>query len=444
MLPGPAPEGNGATADRVICFLVILMSGSPVFELLSHDAQGVAFAAFAVVLLAIKNSRRIRVTHADLFIVGAFAALSIAHLAAFGSEVAPASASFLVRLTLALLAIRVMRDFHRHYTWIMYQLAWISLVFHVPVLLGIDMRAMLKWIRIPLPPPNAGVFHIGIHNFHLPETAMRNSGIFHEPGAFGGYLLLAILFGAAHVADRTSWRKLLVLVVAVLTTLSTTAYIALALVLIILVTANRLATHRRGAYLQVVPAVAIVGVVGWLAFHSLPFLGAKIESTLEDVRADQPWARIDRIGNFLYDWEHIAKRPLAGWSPRPSTRSSIDPEILEVVEGQGNGLSGFAVKYGLLGLLLFTAGAFASFHGLYGNRVLAGLAVGVIAILLSGEQYLQQPLFMCLMFLPQALPATAALARRDIGTKGRTRYAWRRPSSAPSRLAAVPQERPRV
>jgi hypothetical protein len=438
MLPGSAPEGNGAVTDRVICFLLVVMSGNPVLELLSRDAQGVAFGAFAAALLVIKSSRRIRATRADLLIVGAFVALSIAHLVTFGGEVAPASASFLVRLTVALLAIRVTRDFHRDYSWVIFRLACLSLVFHVPVLLGLDVRDMLTWMRVALPPPNAGVFHIGIHNFHLPETAMRNSGMFHEPGAFGGYLLLAILFEAAHVIQRASRRRLLVLVVAVLTTMSTTGYIALGVALTVLVIAKRLATNPRGAYLRVLPAVALVGITGWLAFQRLPFLGEKIRTNLEDVRADQPWAPIDRIGNFLYDLDYIGRRPLVGWSPRPTTRSSVDPEVLELVEGQGNGLSGFAVNYGLFGLLLFTAGAFASFQRLYGNRVLAVLAVGVVAILLTGEQYLQQPLFMSLMFIPHALPATTALVRRGGATKGPARLAWRRQAAAPSRLVPAP------
>lgn len=438
MLRVPAAAGNGAVTDRVICFLVILISGNPVLDLLSHDAQGVALAAMALVLLAIKHRRRIPVTHADLFIAGAFTALSLAHLASFGSEVAPASASFLVRLAVALLAIRVVRDFHRHYTWVMCALASISLVFHVPVLLGVDMRAMLRWARVSLPPPNAGVFHVGIHNFHLPETAMRNSGMFHEPGAFGGYLLLAMLFGAAHLTERGAWRRQLVLVVAVLTTLSTTAYIALAVVLIVLATAYLLATNRRGAYLALVPAVALVAFVAAIAFQRLPFLGEKIQGKVEDVRSDRPWARIDRIGNFLYDLDHIARRPLAGWSPRPGTRSSVDPEILELVEGQGNGLSGFAVKYGLTGFLLFTAFAFASFHRLYGNRFNAALAVVAVAILLTGEQYLQQPLFMCLMFLPEAM-RTTAVAAGGAWTGRPPLHAWRR-----SRPAARTEDLPRA
>jgi hypothetical protein len=441
MLSGPASEGNGALTDQVICFLVILMSGNPVMDLLSTAAQGVAFVVFAAVLLAITHRRRIRVRQADLFIVGAFATLSITHLVTFGSEVASSSAAFLIRLTVALLALRVTREFHRHFTSIMYRLACISLVFHLPVLFRVDLPAMLGQLRIPLPPPNARAFHIGIHNFHTPENALRNSGMFHEPGAFGGFLLLAIVFGAAHVVDRTSRRRLVVLIIAALTTLSTTAYIALALALIILVTARRLATNRRGAYLRTVPAVALVGVIGWLAFYNLPFLGEKIEAKLEDVRADQPWARIDRIGNLLYDLDYVSKRPLAGWSPRHTTRLSIDPDVLDTVAAQGNGLSGFAVRYGLLGLLLFAAGAFASFHRMYGDKVLAGLAVGVVAILLTGEQYLQQPVFMSLMFVPYVPPDTAALVRRRRASSEGTRYMWRRPAFIPSRIAWVRRSR---
>jgi hypothetical protein len=440
MLPGPAQKGHGAIIDRLICFLVILASGNPAVELLPRDAQGAAFAAFAGALLLIRHSRKISITLADLFILGAFAALSVVHLLVFGSEVASASASFLVRLTVAFLAIRVTHNFHRHYISVMYLLACISLVFYVPVVMGVDMRTMLESLRLPLPPPHVNVFHIGIHNFHQPEHAMRNSGMFHEPGAFGGYLLLAVVFGALDTAERMSRRTLAVLVIAALTTLSTTTYIALAPALMMLVTANRIATHRPGVHLSMVPAVAVLGFVGWLAFQNLPFLGEKIEAKLEDVRQEQPWARIDRIGNLLYDLDSISKRPLAGWSARHTTRSSIDPEILQTIEGQGNGLSGFAVRYGLLGLLVFAVSALVSFHRLCAHGLLAGLALGVVAILLTGEQYLYQPLFMSLMFIPHALPATATAVVSRGALRGDARNTWRR-GHLPWRVATMRHSR---
>ena len=112
-------------------------------------------------------------------------------------------------------------------------------------------------------------------------------------------------------------------------------------------------------------------------------------------------SRVNRVGNLIYDLEWIADKPALGWSATPETRLSNDSETAELVAGQGNGLTGFAVKFGLVGLFIFLA-FFA-----YGTRRISGslsttlFGIVVVCVLLNGEQFLGFPLFLTLMFVPR-------------------------------------------
>jgi hypothetical protein len=294
----------------------------------------------------------------------------------------------------------------------------------------VDLAQLLRPLQLPIEGVNSGVTHILVHNFHLPAHRTRNSGMFHEPAAFAGYLVLAILLSALET-DPVWRRRRWVLVAAVLTTFSTTGYIALAPVFVFLAVARRLAANRKRVYVYALPAMIAVSLVGSFAYDRLPFLRTKIERHLADVAADKPWAPVDRIGNLLYDLEHIERRPLFGWSQRHATRTAVDPQVLEFVLGQGNGLSGFAVRFGLFGIFLYLATVFGRFQQLYADRLLAATAVGIIAILLSSEQYLQAPLFLSLMFI-SANAARQPGAQPVAGAPARRRAPWRR---AHARLA---------
>jgi hypothetical protein len=382
--------------DRIIVLAIIVISGHPVLALLPKE---VLYLVPAVLLAFYASIRHPRFTHRDLALVAVFSLLSLVHFASFGGDVLSASFGFLVRLALALLALRAVPEFHRHYTTCMSALALLSFVFFVPVRAGIDLPHLLAPLRIPM--GGSAMVHIGIHNFHAADEVRRNCGIFGEPGMFAGYLNLALLLalGETGVAAR---RKQVVLIVAILTTQSTTGYIALSLALIIRALSKRLAATGRLGYLTAIPAAAIVAATAWIAYDTLPFMKEKILQQYAETINAADAANINRIGNLLFDLDYIQKRPVAGWSPRHATRRSLDADILELAEGQGNGLSGFAVKFGLVGLIVYCWAVYGVFHGKYGSVGLGVAAVCVIAMLLTGEQFLDGPVFLSLMFLPDA------------------------------------------
>jgi len=363
------------------------------------------FIGVLVIFLRLWQLTPISLTRQDVRIIGLFAMLSIAHVFIFGSMVMYASLGFIVKLGIALLAVRLIPDFSRRYVFLMYLLSLTSFIFWVPYFLGMDMRSLLSSIQLPLR-KNSDFFNIGIHHFYEEfDGAIRNMGMFWEPGAFAGYLVLALFLLIRDEQNFSlSSRRAPVLIAALLSTQSTTGYITF-IVLVVFSGYNSNWIKNSSAKYVLLPATLIIIITSaYFIFNKVDFLGEKIIGQFEETAMGTDASRISRFGNFLYDMESFVERPLIGWGANPETRSSFDEEVLDLVAGQGNGLTGFAVRYGLTGLLVFL-GFFA-----YNTKRISGSAqimlcgLVVVCLLLNGEQFLNYPMFFTLMFLPQIAP----------------------------------------
>ena len=375
--------------DYFLTLMVIIVSGNPAVGYFSKE---VAIIVPLVILLSFAIVRRVKITHRDCVVVAMFLIIYFVHLMAFGSMTVSASLGNLARLLTALLAVRVVPDFPGKFVFVMYGLAIMSLVFFLPTLSGVDLPSLLAPMSIPLGPE---IVHIGLHNFTpvYGATIVRNSGMFWEAGAFAGYLILALLFTLRSI-ETVPRRYFVVLVVALLSTQSTTGYLVFFIVAAALIatgTVKRFDSSRRS--LAAFWLVAL-GVVAAAAFEMLPFLGEKIADQYHIAVAAEGRYYWTRYGNLLYDLEYIIDRPIFGWSSRYEPRQ-ID---LDVVARQGNGLSGFTVRYGLFGLSAFCVFAFAALSDFYRSRRIAAISIIAVMVLLIGEPYLNFPMFLSLMF----------------------------------------------
>jgi hypothetical protein len=336
-------------------------------------------------------------------VLGAFGLLVLFHIVIFGFMAVTASIGFMVRLGIAFLAIKMIPEFSRRYVSVMYVLSIISFVFFIPDLLGMggDMRGLFAGMRIPL--QNIEYFHIGLYDLRAAyDGSIRNTGMFWEPGAFAGYLVLALFF---LISDGQALsRQGLVLIAATLTTQSTTGYLAL-LVLVIFYVFKEVWGKNTAVRWVVLPLLLVVLITGSFSlFSQVSFLSEKITSQIESARLGEGTSRINRFGNFLYDIKWIADSPLIGWSATPETRFSKDSEVSDLVAGQGNGLTGFAIKFGLIGLVLFLGFFAYNTKRISGSSQTALFGVVVVCVLLNGEQFLGFPLFLSLMFLQRVEP----------------------------------------
>lgn len=117
-------------------------------------------------------------------------------------------------------------SFTKHYVDVMCVLSIVSLICFVVYMLIPSIR------YIALVQNNAGntysclFFYVGGGNFN------RNYGLFWEPGAYQTFINLALLFEVCK--DKPKISTILILIVTVITTYSTTGYLALGLILILL------------------------------------------------------------------------------------------------------------------------------------------------------------------------------------------------------------------
>ena len=389
-----------------LTLLVIAISGNPAISFLGKES---IYIFTLTILMVLWWLRPLKLTMPDILVLILFGLLTLTHLLNFGSITILASLGVLVRLSIALLAVRLIPDFQRRYIIVIYFLSLISLFFWVPLFFGIDLQKMLSVFQLPL---GVNQFHIGIFNLRKEyDGSIRNMGMFWEPGAFSGYLILALFFlvrfgKSGDVLSKHS----LVLAVTLLSTQSTTGYIAFMMLAVSLMY-NAGIVKDKLLNLLIFPTIigALVGI-SYATTTQVSFLGEKINSQFKSAAMRDDPSRINRFGNFLYDLEWIEKRPVFGWSANPATRLSIDREVRDLVAVQGNGLTGFAVRFGLIGLLSFIGFLAYATKRVTGSTAASFFSVVIICILLNGEQFLGFPIFLSLMFIPRdkSRPFTAS------------------------------------
>jgi len=402
-----------------LTFLVIAISGNPAMNVLGKET---VYIGTLVIFMVLWWFKPLKLSRQDELAFGLFALIVLTHVLSFGSLVIAASLGFLIKLGIALLAARLIPEFPRRYVSVMYVLACLSLVFYIPVQLGIDLAGILSPIRIPL--ANIEVIHIGIHNFHVPDESGRNCGMFWEPGAFAGYLILALFFLVRGGQNKAMLSKQgLVLIATLLTTQSTTGYLAF-MVLVVFYAFNAGWARSVAVKWVVFPLFLVLFMSVELAiFSQVSFLGEKINAQIESAVARDDTSRINRVGNILYDLKWIADKPVLGWSATPEMRLSIDAEVADLIAGQGNGLTGFTVRFGLVGLFIFIGFFANSTRRITGSMSASLFGIVIVCVLLNGEQFMNFPMFLSLMFVPQikskSLPVSPVAVSRKSSFVGR-------------------------
>ena len=189
-------------------------------------------------------------------------------------------AGFYVRLFIGYAVVRLVKDFLLAYIQVMFYLAIASLCFFIPDQLGqyigFDFRSVFASLDEIVGAPHQYREVIYFHTFMnlLPE---RNAGMFWEPGAFAGYLALAIGFLGLHkekLPKAIYVRFLIVLSLTLFTTQSSTGYLVFPFALLTHLNLQKAKNLRKGiirflVFLTVFPLVC-AGM--YMSFNKLGFL----------------------------------------------------------------------------------------------------------------------------------------------------------------------------
>jgi hypothetical protein len=397
--------------DLFLVLLLLCFSGNP--ALTRQGTIKLLSVGLAACLAIVLNYRRRAVILEDLlvivFLFGILIAFQSIHFSFFSL---PTVIGFFVRLFIGYAIVQWVNDFPNTYVLALYYLAIMSFLFYIPEqighAIGFDFGALFQ--------PMVDVIGTSTYRreifFHTlwQKTSYRNSGMFWEPGAFAGYLNLALLF-LGFIKNRLSkgmyWRYLIVLSIALLTTMSTVGYVAYPLVLLLhcdwkKATTREAAKKRFYTILVVIPLFVAICIYGFL---ELDFMYDKVDHQLESVKNSRTGWHTTRYGSLVFDWEYIKRRPIIGWGFHLKTRYALHPWMTGS-HGMGNGMSDFTAKFGVTGMLIFFIALFRGMWSLAGDSVWRSLiAVSIIALALQGETFLNYPLFLGLMFLWRPLHA---------------------------------------
>jgi hypothetical protein len=221
--------------------------------------------------------------------------------------------------------------------------------------------------------------------------------VFWEPGAFGAYIVLALLFRQACKLKLRSW-QLACLWLALLTTLSTAAFLAGFVVLAWWL--HSVVSARDSGTLLILSPWLFVGFafLAYTFFFEASFMAEKIAYQYDRAVNGGHLHQINRIGNLFYDLELIMERPLLGWSAYLQTRTDFDRYAIDFFSGQGNGLSGFVTNFGILGASVFFFYSAKRFWTTGNDYFGVAYFIATVAILLTGQKLLNYPIFLMLPF----------------------------------------------
>lgn len=182
----------------------------------------------------------------------------------------------------------------------------------------------------------------------------RNCGCFWEPGAYGCYLCMLLIFFVNEMPKlvREHFLECVVLVAALLSTRSTTAWLTFGVFLL----AYFVLKMRSWVKYAIIPA-AFFGAL--TVYETTEFLQEKVdaqtESSLES--GGKEW-NASRLGSLLFDLHYIKKHPFFGNGLDEKTLYADHPGLAYAIKtgreaASGNGFSGQAKMMGLCFYAIF-------------------------------------------------------------------------------------------
>jgi O-antigen ligase len=393
------------SSELWLMLFLLALSGNPVFT--TPEVNRVLIPIVAVVFGALILGRRRKTRRYRLLpvvvIFGIIVGIQAVH---FMFLPAFTLLGLFCRFTVAFEFVALIPDFAGTYIRAVTVLAVMAMIFFFTNLagsaVGIDIAGATRHFALPVQ-FNSGSWTFLLHTYSInPTDATRNAGMFWEPGAFAGYLNLALLFLCiirSRFTKKSFYLQFAVLSVCLLTTQSTLGYVAFAVVILLALFSGT--TIRIRSKARTIIAAACILVAFATVAVNLRFMIPKIEHSIILTTAKSGSWQADRLGNLIFDFKYIVSRPLTGWGVSDQTRLMLDPELKgNALVGRGNGMSSFAAEFGIPALLLWLYCFYRILLSLSSGRKMVAVAgLIVILITLNDEAFFSYPLFLSFFFL---------------------------------------------
>lgn len=368
--------GRISMLENLLMFFVICISGNPLFIYTESKMLYVVSAALMIAICLMKGKR----LSSNKFIFWATCSciLFLFQYVLLTSTSINADINFLLRLYIAFMTASFFGyKFREVYFKVMVAVCAISIPFYILQLSGFSVGYEIDRYRSVL-----------VYNFMHGD---RNPGMFWEPGALQGFIMLVPLFYSDKLKQlwKTHKKGCILLFVALLTTQSTTGYITFAAFIFLTVLLN----GKMNIALKGFIITAVIGIFTYA--WSQDFMGEKIMDEYEEAQTIEAGeASWSRIGAMQVDIFNIKRHPIVGNGFTDESRYGI---LSEYMRGAGNGFSGAINMFGIPFMLLFFIGIFRNLTALpIVNRI---VFIFVIILILNGEYMLNYPFFWSLLFI---------------------------------------------
>ena len=223
----------------------------------------------------------------------------------------------------------------------------------------------------------------------------RNSGMFWEPGAFQGFIMIVPLLYLNNL--KYLWdnyrKECIVLIITLVTTQSTTGYIAFAILIAYALVTSELPFATK--YITLLFIALIIAT----SFSYVSFLGDKISeeytATLKLKEGELSWSR---MGSFYLDYQNIMRHPIIGNGFLMEMRyGSLGKHLNDI----SNGFTGSINMFGIVTMICYyTCVSRKLLSYTFFQKIVFLL---ILTVLLNGEYYLNYPFFWALLFIDYSL-----------------------------------------
>lgn len=373
--------------NYIITYFAIAFSGIPFF-----DTNRLTRAIFLVILLAIFVFKRFKFDRIIIFLIIVTLIIEVIQISRWGGELFSVftSISFLIILPYLVLKIIGIR-YLQYFVNILFIYTLISLVFWTAsnFFPGFhDFTFYLAEVLKPYTPHNITESFI-LYTFESSQELglYRNPGPFHEPGAFGVFLVLSIVVNFIRTKNILD-RKNVVFFVAAITTFSTATYLSF----IVLILATTLFMFKKSQYI----AIFLFPILTYLSItliNNTDFLGNKVtEQYEEQTEASLTTPTSGRILGARKALVSISKHPITGRGLIAKTKPDY-----EAVDAAGYGWITWISKIGLpLGILylIYFYRSLKIYSFIYGiNKKYAIIAFISLLIVLAGQKHISSLIF---------------------------------------------------
>jgi hypothetical protein len=377
----------------VLVFLLLLISGFGYFKNSIGDDISISVVFSIVVVIIMFMESKVLILNKKAIWFGVyFLILMLVNVIIFDFFRYQVFLGFILRFLTACIVLAAVRDdFITLYIKVLYLIAVTSLVTFVLMIFHIIPVNTLESIHFVIPSNIEYRLLMG-EAFNI----IRNTGPFWEPGAFGGYLILAFFFNVFLFNKKVSEKTNLIFIITILTTQSTTAYIAMIIIFIF----QYLRLYKKNIIAVFIILLLVAGLIS-LMFSS-PLIGGKIITQYEYF--------IKYLDGNILDWNsqrflstytdllYFLNNPVFGVGLNSDIRFNNQYYIDGAIST--NGWMNFLVRWGVTGFVVYFAAYYKTIQKLI-NQYQAPSSVLIYFVIVlifisSSEDYFYYSFFWAL------------------------------------------------